>query len=176
MFHVYCITILICQWWDRNQELEQSPLLQNIPRTYRWNKHRPAHLPPWTNHQCFLPYDQSSLGGDTLRVYDSWSEGPGLGSCISYFSVDAYQWCLTGLSKAWWCAQNGPWLRAPKISLGFLYQRCGLSPSSVFLSGTEMFVNGMKGDFIHQSINNTTQPQRHHQGSTRDPTTTKLKP
>ena len=31
--------------------------------------------------------------------------------------VDIYQWCLTGLTRAWWC-ENCLWLRAPKRPLG----------------------------------------------------------
>ena len=34
------------------------------------------------------------------------SEGPGFASHTGYFSVDIYQWCVNGLSKALWSAKK----------------------------------------------------------------------
>ena len=101
-------------------------------------------------------YLVSSHGGDTLRLRDSWSEGPGFESCAGCFVVDIYQRCLTGLSRviegmvvcktAYGCVHIKDPLESVEISMG-------LSPGSRFLSVTDRSITVMKGDSGSLALN-----------------------
>ena len=61
--------------------------------------------------------------------------------------VDIYQWCLTGLTKAWWCVCitvcGCVHLKDPLESVE---KSRGLSPGSGFLSVADMSITVTKGD------------------------------
>ena len=64
-----------------------------------------------------------SLGGDTHRVCDSWSEG--FESCVCWLLRCGHIPVVLAGSKTWWCA-NCLWLRSPKRALGVCRKEYGI--------------------------------------------------
>ena len=72
--------------------------------------------------------------------------------CVGCCGVDIYQWCLTGLTKARWCAKLLFGCTHLKDPLESVEKSRGLSPGSGFLSVADMSVTVTKGD-VKTSIN-----------------------
>ena len=97
---------------------------------------------------------QSSLGGDTHRVCDSWSEGPGFESCVGWLLWCGHipvvpNWFNKGLVvciTVYGCVH----LKDPLESIE---KSRGLSPGSGFLSVADMSITVTKGDVKLQQTN-----------------------